>query len=231
MIKNKEEQIKKIFSSIAPRYDLANSLLTFGLDQLWRKKLVKLSEPQPDHFILDCASGTGKLAFKFLEKLEDKGKVIGVDFCENMLSQIKFKDPRLRFEKANMLELPFPDQKFHITSVAYGLRNLSDLEKGLKEMARVTKNKGCLMALETGKPTNKFLRPFIQIYFNKIMPSLGGWITGDKSAYDYLNQSSENFPSGPDMIEIFKSTDCFSKISFYPLLGGVSFIYKAIVKH
>ncbi len=229
MTTDQEKTVKKIFSSIAKKYDWANSVFTLGLDQRWRKKLVDLSSISKDAQVLDCATGTGALAKSFLEQLGPHGKILAVDFCEEMLKQVPFQDPRCSFRKENVLSLSFEDQTFDITSIAYGLRNLSDMEKGIKEMARVTKSGGYLMILETGRPQNPILRPFVDFYCWFIMPILGWMITGNFQAYKYLNNSSAVFPSGEEMVQKLKSTGCFKSISFHSLIGGVSFIYKAQV--
>lgn len=222
-----EKKIKNIFSSIANRYDRANSVLTFGMDSLWRKKVVVLSQVSKKSSVLDCATGTGRLAFEFLNHLGEQGRVVGIDFCEEMLKQIKKQDSRMTFQKADILNLPFSNRTFDVTSIAYGLRNLSDQEKGIKEMARVTRK--FVMILETGVPTNVFLRPLIRLYTSLIVPLLGGLVTGNFSAYRYLNRSSKNFPSGQKMISLLKQTNCFKSVECFPLLGGASFIYKAQV--
>ena len=223
----KEKFVENLFSSIAPRYDLANSLMTFGLVEFWRKKLVRISCVSKNAKVLDCAAGTGKLALCFLKSLGEKGEVTGVDFCSRMLNQIKIKDPRMQFKKADVMDLPFPAHSFDIVSIAYGLRNLSDMEQGLKEMARVLKPQGLLMVLETGEASNPWLKPFFHFYFKKIVPFIGGWATGRKEAYQYLNESSLSFPSGKNLIEILKKTNCFDDAVCFPLMGGASFIYKA----
>jgi len=229
---NKQKQaVNNMFSSIAKKYDLANSWITFGLDSLWRKKLVQLSSPEQNARILDCATGTGLLAYAFLKTIGENGRVDAVDFCAAMLEQIKFKDPRFHCIKSDVMALPFSNQTFDITAIAYGLRNLPDTKKGLEEMARVTKSNGHLMVLETGAPSNPIMLPFLYLYFKWMMPLVGGWITKNPSAYKYLNKTSFNFPSGQRLINIFKSAGCFKEISYYPLLGGASFIYKAQVDH
>lgn len=222
--------MQDIFSSIAENYDLANRLITLGLDSFWRKKLVSLSPFSEDSFILDCASGTGKLALAFLKKLGVKGRVIGVDFCEKMLSQVQVQDSRIQFQKADVLNLPFDSQTFDVVSMAYGLRNLSDMEKGLKEMARAAKPQGWVMVLETG---SSFIWPFsfiFQFYFKKAVPLLGGWAAGNKSAYQYLQKSSMQFPCGKEMTAVFEKTNKFKSVQCFRILGGASYIYKAQVR-
>ena len=226
-----KQTVNNMFSSIAKKYDLANSWITFGLDNVWRKKLVRISSPKKNARILDCATGTGLLAYAFVKAIGKDGRVDAVDFCTAMLEQIKFKDPRCHFTKADVMDLPFSNQTFDITAIAYGLRNLPDTKKGLKEMARVTKSNGYLMVLETGTPSNPIILPLLHLYCKWIMPLVGGWITKNPLAYKYLNQTSSSFPSGQKLIDIFKSTGCFKEVSCYPLMGGASFIYKAQVDH
>ena len=226
-MEDQKKSVNNMFTSIAKKYDLANSWLTFGLDNVWRKKLVRLASPKTSAHILDCAAGTGLLAYAFLKAIGKDGRVSAVDFCQAMLDQIKFKDPRFHFVQADVMRLPFSSQTFDITAIAYGLRNLPDIEKGLKEMARVTKSKGYLMVLETGRPSNPVMLPFIRLYCKWIVPLAGGWITKNPSAYKYLNKTSAEFPSGQKLINIFKNTECFKDIACYPLMGGASFIYKA----
>ena len=223
-----ENKVKSIFSSIAKRYDRANQFLTFGLDGSWRKKVVHLSQVSQEDSVLDCATGTGKLAFEFLSQLGERGRVVGVDFCKEMLGQIQKTDSRVQFQFADVLNLPFSDKEFNVVSIAYGLRNLSDKERGVREMARVSKK--FVMILETGVPSNIFLRPLIRLHTSLLVPLIGGIVTKNFSAYRYLNSSSKNFPSGQKMISFLEETGCFKKVECFPLLGGASFIYKAEVK-
>ena len=227
----KEEKVKTIFSSIAKKYDRANTVFTLGMDQRWRRKLVKMSCVSKDAHVLDCASGTGAVAKKFLKVLGPQGKVIGVDFCKEMIEQVPFKDSRCSFQIEDILNLSFEDQSFDVVSIAYGLRNLSDTQKGLKEMARVTKNDGFVMILETGRPKNLLMKLFVDLYCWIIMPILGWITTGDLKAYQYLNRTSFSFPSGKQMVEKIKQTNCFGDVSYHSLMFGASFIYKAQVKH
>ena len=226
-----EKKVQKIFSSIAKKYDSANRIFTLGLDQSWRKKVVLLSSISKDAHVLDCATGTGALAQAFLKQLGPQGRVTAVDFCDEMLQQVPFQDSRCTFRRENILNLSFSNQTFDVTSIAYGLRNLSDMEKGLKEMARVTKSGGYLMILETGRPQNFIMRPFVHFYTRFIMPILGWMVTQNFKAYKYLNDSSVEFPSGNQMVQKLKSTGCFGEITYTSLMGGASFIYKAQVQH
>lgn len=196
------------------------------MDSLWRKKLVAWSTVPQNGKVLDCATGTGALALEF-SRLESTAQVTGVDFCEEMLKQVPNHDStRVKFLKADINALPFADQSFDVCAIAYGLRNTESLEKTLLEMGRVLKPGGKLMILETGNHPFFLLYPFFYIYFRWIMPCIGGLITGQKSAYKYLQKSSKNFPSRKELIEIIKNTGCFKHCEYKSLFFGASFIYK-----
>ena len=227
----KDQKVKNIFSSVAKKYDLTNKIFTLGMDQKWRKKLVQLSDVSPNARVLDCATGTGAVAQKFLEALGSQGQVVGVDFCEEMINQVPFQDSRCSFQIEDVLNLSFKDQSFDVVSIAYGLRNLSDTQKGLQEMARVTKDKGVVMILETGRPKNFLVKILVDFYCWTIMPIIGWITTGELKAYQYLNQTSSSFPYGKKMVKEIKKTNCFENVSYFPVMMGSSFIYKAQVKH
>ena len=237
----KAKKVQQIFSSVANNYDKANKVITLGMDQTWRKKLVKWSEVPKKAQILDCATGTGALAFEFQACLGPLGRITGVDFCQNMLkkakeqAQIKAKKQGhkdlggIDFQQADIHHLPFPDSSFDVSAMAYGLRNVANPTKVLKEMARVTRSGGRVMILETGDKPAWFLRPCFWGYFWYIVPFLGGLVTGNKGAYQYLQESSKNFPSRGELLKIMKATGAFSHLEYKTLFLGASFIYKAQV--
>ena len=230
----KSQEVKKIFSSIAPNYDIANKAITLGMDMQWRRTLVKWSKPSNKmEKILDCATGTGVLAFEFQKQFESSVEVTGVDFCPEMVEQAKknMKGKNIHFQLADIHQLPFPDQTFDICSIGYGLRNAEDLSKAISEMARVTKDGGTVMILETGDKPMFLLYPFFYLYFRYIVPYIGGWITGQKNAYEYLQKSSRCFPSRRMFLKLMKETNFFNKCECKPLFFGASFIYKAHVSH
>ncbi|RME17497.1 MAG: bifunctional demethylmenaquinone methyltransferase/2-methoxy-6-polyprenyl-1,4-benzoquinol methylase UbiE [Bdellovibrio sp.] len=225
------EKIKNLFSSIHQTYDLTNDVMTFGLVRRWRKMLVNWSQAAPGSHILDCATGTGDLAFEFKKKVGPTGKVTGIDFCPEMLEPAYKKAQKLQmdvqFLTADMTNLPFEDNTFDVTSVAYGIRNVEDPIKALQEMSRVTKPKGFVMILETGEPQGLLLKKGVQLYFKKVVPLIGGVISGKKDAYEYLSSSSCAFPSAKEFLNLLKSTKSFAACEHKNLLG--SFLYKAVV--
>lgn len=197
------------------------------MDSLWRKKLVTWSEAPRNGKVLDCATGTGALALEFAAHLGSEAHITGVDFCEEMLKQVpKHDSTRIKFLKADINELPFADHSFDVCTIAYGLRNTESLNQTLLEMARVTKPGGSVMVLETGNHPFFLLYPIFYVYFRWIMPCIGGLITGEKSAYKYLQKSSKNFPSRKELIKIIKNTGCFKQCEYKSLCFGASFIYK-----
>lgn len=228
------DEIHSLFSSIAHGYDRANDLMTFGMARLWRKRLVKMSEAKVGSKILDCASGTGDLALDFKRVVGSTGEVIGTDFCEDMLKPAPLKAQKagldVKFEVADAMNLPYDDNTFDVTSISYGIRNVGDPARALSEMARVTKPGGHVMVLETGNSQLPLMGFFYRLYFNKVVPRLGALVTGQKSAYEYLNKSSSQFPCREAFLNLMDSTAAFSHAEYKSLMGGASFIYKATVK-
>jgi demethylmenaquinone methyltransferase/2-methoxy-6-polyprenyl-1,4-benzoquinol methylase len=224
------EQIRDLFSSIAKGYDRANDVITFGLARSWRKQVVRWSGVKPGNKVLDCATGTGDLALDFKEAVGPSGEVTGSDFCAEMLELAPAKARRrgldVKFEIADAMSLPYPDKYFDVVSIAYGIRNVADPVKALSEMARVCKPGGRVMILETGDTQMPLLHSAVQFYFKRVVPRLGGWVTGRPQAYEYLNQSSLRFPSRDRFIELMKQAGKFAQCEYRSLMGGASFIYR-----
>lgn len=228
------DTIKNLFSSIASTYDKANDVITFGMAHDWRKQLVEWSGAKPGDNILDCATGTGDLALDFKKVVGNQGHVIGSDFCKEMLdlapTKAQQRNLNVQFEIADVMNLQYSTAQFDITSIAYGIRNVQDPIQGLKEMARVTRPGGFVVILETGETRFPVLKSAIRLYFTHIVPRLGGWVSGRRQAYEYLNRSSQAFPSGASFCKLIESSGVFSNVEFKSILGGASFIYKARVK-
>jgi demethylmenaquinone methyltransferase / 2-methoxy-6-polyprenyl-1,4-benzoquinol methylase len=231
---NNPEYIKNLFGSISGTYDKANDVITLGIARQWRKQLVELSKAREGHWVLDCATGTGDLALEFKKAVGATGKVIGLDFCKEMLESAPGKAKKqnldVTFELGDVLALNYPDKKFDVTSIAYGIRNVADVQKAVSEMARVTKSGGKVMILETGDVDNRVLQKAIRFYFEKVVPTLGGWVSGKPEAYQYLQTSSGQFLSGEHFCEALSATGLFSQVTFTTLMGGASFIYRCDVK-
>lgn len=227
------EDVKSIFSSVAEGYDRANDVMTFGMARIWRRDLVRWSQAKPGDSVLDCATGTGDLALEFKRAVGNSGRVIGTDFCEDMLKKAppkaKAQGLDIEFCLADAMHLQFADSMFDICSIAYGIRNVSDPTQALSEMARVTRKNGHVMVLETGDTPALGLKGLMDFYLRQVVPRVGGWLTGQRSAYEYLNRSSRGFPSRERFLDLMKSTGKFSQVEYKSILGGASFLYRGTV--
>lgn len=228
------EKVRSMFSQIASRYDLANNVLSGGVHHLWRTKLVDWSGAKPGDKILDCATGTGDLAIEFKSVVGPAGKVTGTDFCEEMMIPAPAKAAgrglEISFSQADVTALPFADAEFDISSISFGIRNVNDPGKGISELARVVKPGRKVMILEFGQPRSAGFAQAYKLYSEKVLPVLGGWITGQKSAYEYLQNSSAAFPCREEFVALMRSTGRFSSIEYVPVTFGVAYIYKGTVR-
>jgi demethylmenaquinone methyltransferase/2-methoxy-6-polyprenyl-1,4-benzoquinol methylase len=228
------EIIRNMFSKVAARYDHANSILSVGIHHLWRKKLVQLSGVQKGDKVLDCATGTGDLAIAFKKQVGSDGEVIGTDFCAEMLAYAPDKarqnDLSIKFEQADVTQLQYPDRQFDIVSISFGIRNVSDPVKALREMGRVTKPGGRVMILEFGQMQTPLIGPLYNFYSEKVLPKVGGWVTGQKEAYDYLQKSSAAFPSRESFLNLMTEAGCFEKSEYTSVSFGIAYIYSGVVR-
>ncbi len=228
------EKIRSMFSKVAAKYDTANSVLSVGIHHLWRKKVITLSNAKPGMKVLDCATGTGDLAIAFKKAVGPKGAVVGTDFCVEMMetapAKAKSQNLDITFEFADVTKLQYPDQQFDITSISFGIRNVSNPVTALKEMARVTKPGGKVMILEFGKMDMPVISPIYNYYSENILPKLGGLVSGQKEAYDYLQKSSAAFPSRENFLNLMKQTGAFSSVKYTPVSLGIAYIYEGVVR-
>ena len=197
--------VEATFSSVAPRYDLANHWLSGGIDFYWRNRLVKFAKKGSPQDILDLATGSGDVLFALRQGLGNEVNLTGLDFCEPMLEQARRKrtvrglgEPANQFLHGDCLALPFEDESFDLITIAFGLRNLADRPKGLAEMLRVLRPSGRLIILEFSQPYHWF-HPFYYLYLRGILPWVARWLTGDRDAYLYLGSSISEFPDRPGL--------------------------------
>lgn len=228
------EIIRSMFSKVAAKYDRANSVLSVGIHHLWRKKLVDLSLAKPGDKVLDCATGTGDLAIAFKKIVGSQGQVSGTDFCSEMLEtapdKAKNENLEIIFEQADVTDLQYPDKQFDIVSISFGIRNVNDPVKALSEMARVAKSGGRVMILEFGQMQTPVIKNLYNLYSEKILPKIGGLVTGQTEAYLYLQKSSAAFPCREGFLELMKKSDCFSEMKFTSVSFGIAYIYIGVVK-
>jgi len=227
-------RVRQMFGEISPRYDFMNHLLSGGTDYYWRWWAVRKIKPQGTAPILDVCSGTGDLAFAFAKTAENETPVIGSDFTHEMLQIANQKEAAkparkkglpVRFLEADTQDLPFPDDMFQIVSVAFGLRNVTDTMRGLKEMARVCQPGGKVAILEFAMPQNKLIGSFYGWYFRNILPRVGQLLArNQQSAYNYLPQSVSEFPYGEDLLELMREAG-LKNVGWTPLTFGVAGLY------
>ncbi len=214
----REKKIQKMFSEIANRYDFLNHFLSIGQDFYWRKKVANIVSTIPNNKVLDVACGTGDLAIEINKKI--KKKIVGIDFCYEMLEIGKKKTKNVIFINGDATGLPLKDEIFDIVTIAFGIRNIPNRLKALQEFYRVLKKKGFLIILEFSIPNN-FLFKF---YFENILPFLGG-LFSKKEAYKYLPDSVKNFPNVQNFLEEIKNSG-FNRIEIFSLSLGTVKIYK-----
>jgi demethylmenaquinone methyltransferase/2-methoxy-6-polyprenyl-1,4-benzoquinol methylase len=224
------ERVQDLFGTIASRYDLINDLQSFGLHRLWKNKLVKLAAPQSSDSALDVCCGTGDIALRFAPLVRE---VTGFDFSEPMLQVARNRAARIpaaaavKFIQGDALRLPFSDCQFDIVTIGYGLRNLSDFNRGLEELWRVLKPGGRLLILDFGKPENRCWRWAYFQYLRWLVPLFGRIFCGNSATHAYILESLLNYPAQKGVaarLEQFGSPDSQT----WNLLGGVMSINRAI---
>ncbi len=189
-----------MFAGIAGRYDLANHLLSGGIDFYWRRVLTRMVQRFAPQDVVDLATGSGDVAFKLRDRLGTAVPITGLDFCEPMLEEARAKRQKkpayldLRFEFGDCMELPLADDSVDAVTISFGVRNFEDRQRGLREILRVLRPGGRLFVLEFSQP-DRWFRPLYYFYLKYMLPRVAALATGDKSAYDYLAGTIENFPS------------------------------------
>jgi demethylmenaquinone methyltransferase/2-methoxy-6-polyprenyl-1,4-benzoquinol methylase len=226
------ERVHSMFSTIAPTYDRANTALSFGVHHAWRRRAVAESGARAGDNVLDCATGTGDLAIAFKRVVGPSGSVLGTDFNADMLSfapaKAHAKGLEIGFEVADAMALPYRDASFDIASIAFGIRNVDDPATALSELARVVRPGGRVVVLEFGQPRGVFGSVY-DWYSRHIIPRIGGMITGDRTAYEYLPETAAAFPCREDFLALMRSTGRFSHVRYVTLTGGIAFIYVGVV--
>jgi len=220
-----------MFGNIAGRYDLLNHLLSGNIDKRWRHRVAGevasgLSPKGSESLLLDVACGTGDLSLALFDRA--RARIIAVDFCRPMLQIAAVKAARkgagIKFIEGDALQLPFADGMFDAATIAFGLRNLASVEAGIGEFRRVLKPGGKLVVLEFSKPRIPVLRSVFKLYFTKVLPIFGGFISGSRKAYEYLPDSVSQFPDQQALASMMEKAG-FRDVGFRDLTGGIAAVH------
>ena len=228
----KKEQVSDMFDNISPKYDLLNRIMTMRIDIIWRKKAIGLLKSARPQYILDVATGTGDFAIESIRILQPR-KIVGVDISAGMLEvakeKIKNKELQDQFEVqlGDSENLQFDDDTFDAVTVAFGVRNFENLEKGLAEIRRVLKPGGKAIILELSNPKAFPIKQLFHLYFHKIVPFIGRFISKDSRAYSYLPESVSKFPDGQRFAAVTEKVG-FASTRVLPQTFGFCTIYEAI---
>lgn len=221
-------RIRAMFASISTRYDRANTVLSGGIHHLWRSRAVRRSGAKKGDRVLDCATGTGDLAIGFKRAVGPTGHVVGTDFVPEMLVLARAKARDIEFEVADVTRLPYDDASFDIASISFGIRNVDDPRKAVSELARVVRPGGRVIVLEFGQPRGRAFRALYDFYRRRVMARLGGIVTGERGAYEYLESSAGRFPSGEDFVELMRGAADFASIDYAPVTFGIAYLYRGV---
>jgi demethylmenaquinone methyltransferase/2-methoxy-6-polyprenyl-1,4-benzoquinol methylase len=228
--------VNSMFARIAARYDVANRLLSGGLDVWWRRQLVAAVCRGAPRAILDLATGSGDVAFALARRLPSATTITGIDFCQPMLDAAEIKKnadgagtyANVSFRQGDGLALPLPDAFCDAVTISFGLRNLADRHGGLREIHRVLRAGGRLFVLEFSQPSAWF-RPFYFFYLRKIIPLVAGFVTGDRAAYVYLNETIEQFPAAAALADEIQAAG-FTSVSATTMTFGTVAIHECTKK-
>jgi demethylmenaquinone methyltransferase/2-methoxy-6-polyprenyl-1,4-benzoquinol methylase len=225
----KKEQVSEMFDNISNNYDFLNRILSGGIDIYWRRKAISILKKEAPKLILDIATGTGDLAIEANKQLKPD-KIIGVDISQGMLNNGIEKMKKLGLSKkiemriGDSEKLPFDNNTFDAVIVSFGVRNFEDLNKGLSDMCRVTKEDGTCVVIELSTPKKFPMKQLYGFYSSKILPTIGKLISKDTAAYSYLPESVKAFPDGEDFLSIFRAAG-FKHAYCKALTFGICSIY------
>ncbi len=233
MLEPSRNEIWKMFDQISATYDRVNRVMTYGVDRYWRKKIASFFSGREPVRLLDVATGTGDQIFSLIERGLPIKEAVGIDLAKEMLEIGKRKlakktyAQRVSLLEGSALELPFDEGAFDAVTISFGIRNVTDVEKCLKEVLRVLKTGGQVLILEGTIPENPYVRPLFLFYLRFILPFIGGLISKNKAAYIYLNQTMETFPSGDCFCQLM-SRNGFEQVQAHPLTCGIVTIYRGV---
>ncbi len=231
LLDKREARIRRMFGNIAPTYDLLNHLLSLNIDRWWRWRTTRLVPPAADGPILDLCTGTGDLALAYDRAAAGRVPIVGADFCHEMLCRAVAKaarrgaSERVRFLEADAQRLPFPGDFFQLTSVAFGLRNVTDTDRGIAEMVRVTRPGGRVAILEFSQPRHWLFGRLYRFYFRCILPGIGQALSRSRDeAYRYLPASVLEFPDGEALAQRLRGHGLV-EVTWRPFTFGIATLY------
>jgi demethylmenaquinone methyltransferase / 2-methoxy-6-polyprenyl-1,4-benzoquinol methylase len=236
LLDKRETRIRRMFGQIAPWYDFLNHVLSLNIDKRWRRNTTRFVPPLPAEAgpILDLCTGTGDLAIAYNRAAKGAVPIIGADFCHEMLvlAEAKASDaPRIQFVEADAQALPFPSESFQIVTVAFGLRNVTDTDRGLAEMVRVAKPGGRIAILEFSRPRNPVFGPLYSFYFRHVLPRVGQLLSrSDENAYKYLPESALRFPDNDALADKMR-THGLVEVEYRPFTFGIATLYIGVKPH
>lgn len=232
-VEEKAARVAAVFHSVAAKYDLMNDLMSAGIHRLWKRITIELAGVRPGHRVLDIAGGTGDLALRFARLVGDQGLVVLADINSSMLAvgRDRLLDHgvvgNVTFVEADAQELPFSDNYFDCISIGFGLRNVTDKDRALREMQRTLKPGGRLLVLEFSKPVNPVLETLYDAYSFKILPRIGQLVTGDAASYRYLAESIRRHPDQETLRAMMVEAG-FRNCQYYNLTGGIVALHRGV---
>lgn len=231
LVDKREERIRRMFGDIAPSYDLLNHLLSLNIDHYWRWRTTRIVPPAGSEPILDLCTGTGDLALAYDRAAGGRVPIIGADFCHEMLVRAiakirrRGRADRIRYLEADAQRLPFPDGCFQLATVAFGLRNVTNTDRGIAEMVRVTRPGGRVAILEFSQPRGTLFGRLYQFYFRRVLPFIGQTISRSRdNAYRYLPDSVAEFPNGEALAERMRHHG-LRDVRWHPFTFGIATLY------
>jgi len=232
MQKTKEQRVHEVFEKISDNYDQMNSVISFQQHNKWRKDTMDKMQVPKGAAAIDICCGTGDWTIALAEAVGENGKVVGLDFSQNMLNVGIDKTkhmPQVQMIQGNAMSLPFPDNSFDFATIGFGLRNVPDSYQVLSEMHRVLKPGGMIACLETSQPNNLLFKPFFRFYFRFIMPVFGKLFAKSYKEYSWLQESAKDFPGMKQLAKLFTQVG-FEKVKNKPYTGGAAALHLGIKK-
>jgi demethylmenaquinone methyltransferase/2-methoxy-6-polyprenyl-1,4-benzoquinol methylase len=229
-----DQRVRRMFASIAKRYDLLNHVLSLNIDRRWRRFTTRMAAPEPGGPVLDCCTGTADLALAYHHAGRGTSRIVGTDFCREMLVLGRTKVEKARAaERITLVEgdaqrLPVPSDTFGVVSVAFGLRNVRDTVRGVDEMIRAARPGGKVAILEFSRPRGRLLGGIYMAFFRHLLPRIGQALAPNPDrAYDYLPRSVMQFPDGPEMLDLLAARG-LTQLVQHRLTGGIASLYVGI---